>query len=58
MITINVAKDFSEVLGTEYRKYSKFSGEQFREELLEPKFLEAREKGERLVIDFGDTYGV
>lgn len=57
MIVINVAKDFSDTPGGRYRKDGKFSGEEFREDFLIPKYLEAKEKNERLLINIDNCYG-
>ena len=57
MLVINIAKDFSETPGARSREDGKYSGEEFREEVLLPKFLEAKEKKEKLLIDFDGGYG-
>lgn len=57
MLVINIAKDFSETPGARSREDGKYSGEEFREEVLIPKFLEAKEKKEKLLIDFDGGYG-
>lgn len=58
MITINIANDFTDTPGSRYRtKWDNYSGEEFREELLEPKFLKAKENNEKLMIDFDGGYG-
>lgn len=57
MYKINIAKDFSDAPGGRYVKEGKFSGEEFREELLVPKYIEANEKGVKLLIDLDGTYG-
>ncbi len=54
---ITVAVDFSDVPDGRTPADSDFSGERFREELLIPKYKEAREKGEMLDIDFDGCYG-
>ena len=56
-MTIKVSVDFSPTPGGRYRKEGDNSGEEFREELLSPKFEEAIAAGEKLSIDFDDTYG-
>lgn len=54
---IRIATDFSDTPGARYRAEGDFSGEEFREELLEPSFLEAKEKGEKLIINLDGGYG-
>ena len=54
---IRIATDFSETPGARYRIEGDFSGEEFRESLLEPRFLEAKSKGEQLTIDLDGGYG-
>ena len=56
-MNINICKDFSETPGARYRNEGDFSGEQFREELLEPKFLEAKNNGEKIIINLDGGYG-
>lgn len=58
MITINIANDFTDTPGSRYKtKLDNYSGEEFREKLLEPKFLKAKENNEKLLIDFDGGYG-
>ena len=57
MLTIIIAKDFSDTVGGRYRAEGDYSGEQFREELLEPMFREAISKKDKLLIDFDGGYG-
>ena len=57
MITINIANDFSRTPGARYKTDGYFSGEEFREKLLCPKYLEAKQKGERLTVNFDGCYG-
>lgn len=54
---IVISKEFSETPGGRYKKYGKNSGEEFREELLQPRFLDALEKNRKLEIDFDGGYG-
>ena len=54
---IRIATDFTETPGARYRNEGDFSGEEFRESILEPKFLEAKNKGEQLTIDLDGGYG-
>lgn len=57
MLTIIISKDFSDTVGGRYRAEGDYSGEQFREELLEPKVKEAISNNEKLLIDFDGGYG-
>lgn len=54
---INICKDFSETPGARYISEGKYSGEEFRNKLLYPKYLEARTKSEELVIELDGGYG-
>ena len=57
MIIINIAKDFSPIPGARYEIDGEFSGEEFRKKILIPKFEEALEKKEQILIDFDGGYG-
>ena len=54
---IKISSEFSETPGARYRNEGKCSGEEFREDLLKKKYIEARNKGEKLTIDFDGGYG-
>ena len=54
---IKISVDFSDTPGARYKNEGKFSGEEFRENWLEKKFVEARAQGQKLVIDFDGGYG-
>lgn len=54
---IIIREDFSDSPGARYRKDGPFSGEEFYETLLEPKFLKAKEAGTRLEIDLDGVWG-
>jgi len=56
-IQLSIAKDFSETPGPRSREEGEFSGDEFREVLLEPKFLEARQANEQLLVDLDGTAG-
>lgn len=56
-MVINICKEFSETPGARYKHEGKFSGEQFREDLLQPKFEEAIKKKENLIIELDGGYG-
>lgn len=49
-IVINIAKEFSTVVGARYRDLGPYSGQAFYEDILEPKFKEAQNEGKKLEI--------
>ena len=53
---ISIAKDFSNVPIGRYKTDNKFSGENFRDQLLEPKLRELTE-GEKLTVDIREIEG-
>ena len=56
-ILLNVAKDFSDAPGGRYRKDGDYSGEEFYDNHLEPKFEEALEDRTTLVINLDNVWG-
>ncbi len=54
---IKISKDFTDTPGARYRIESDFSGEEFREDMLEPKFLESARNNEKLIVDLDGGYG-
>jgi len=54
---IKISVDFSDTPGARYKNEGKFSGEEFRENLLRIKYIEAKERKEKLIIDFDGGYG-
>lgn len=54
---IIISSDFTDAPGPRFRKQGDFSGEQFREDILIPKFKEAITKKEKLTINFDGTFG-
>lgn len=58
MIEINIAKDFSPATGARYYSDGKFSGEEFFDKLLLPKYEEAIAKGAKLKIVLDGTDGL
>ncbi|MDI7227900.1 STAS-like domain-containing protein [Leptospira santarosai] len=52
---IKVAKDFSDVVGHRYRADGLKSGEEFREDILEPILKDSNVEG--IEIDMDDTWG-
>lgn len=55
--TLNVATEFSTTPGPRKRSEGKHSGQQFREEVLEPAFLTAMTLGNMLYVDLDGTAG-
>lgn len=56
-MNINICKDYTDTPGGRYIIQGDFSGEDFRNKLLKPKYIEAVEKGEKLKIDLDGGYG-
>ena len=56
-IKIYVAKDFTTSPGVRYRHQSDYSGEQFREEILEPKLKQAISSSDKLMVYLEGTTG-
>ena len=57
MLTISIADDFSKTPGARYKSDGAYSGEEFREQLLYPKYVEAEESRDQLTINFDGCYG-
>ena len=58
MTTLRVASEFSPYLGGRYRDDGPWSGEQFREEMLRPRLLDAIERHVILHINFDGVAGM
>lgn len=56
-IVIYVAKDFSTTPGPRYKKEGEFSGEEFRENILDKKFQEVLANESKLIINLDGTFG-
>lgn len=56
-INISIAEGFSTTPGARYRDEGDYSGQQFREEMLEPAFLKAKEAGVKVVVNLDGTIG-
>jgi hypothetical protein len=56
-MVISIAREFSDTPGPRSRTEGEFSGQQFLEELLEPRFEEAIKSRAKLRIDFDGTEG-
>lgn len=57
MIEINVATDFSKTPGARHASEGKFSGDEFRDDILYPKYCEAINRNENLVVNLDGCYG-
>lgn len=56
-INISIARQFSRTPGPRCRDEGEWSGEQFRDELLEPAFLKGRETKQRVRVDLDGVFG-
>lgn len=57
MILINICNDFSETPGARYRTEGPFSGEEFRETLLIPTYIKAKDNSDKILIELDGGYG-
>lgn len=57
MIKIEIAKEYTKAPGGRFKSEGEFSGQDFRETLLGPKYKEAKEKGETLIVILDGGYG-
>ena len=56
-MSINVCKDFTETPGARYRSEGKYSGEEFRDDILVPKFDSVSSSDEKITIELDGGYG-
>lgn len=56
-IEISITKDFSETPGARYKNEGKYSGQEFREKILEPKYILAKANKIKIVVNFDGGYG-
>lgn len=54
---ISIATDFSRTPGARHASEGKYSGDEFRDNILYPKYCEAKEKNEKLVVNLDGCYG-
>lgn len=54
---INICDEYTDAPGGRYESQGAFSGEDFRNKILKPRFIEAANKNETLFIDFDGGYG-
>ena len=57
MITINIATDYTKTPGGRFISEGKYSGQDFRETVLKPKFLQALETNDQLTVILDGGYG-
>ncbi len=57
-IIVKISTDFSATPGARYQEEGDFSGEEFRENVLFPKFKNAKESGCKLRVDLDGTAGL
>lgn len=57
MVKISIANDYTRTPGSRYIYEGPFSGEDFREQLLYPKYLEAIQGGDGMEVDLDGCYG-
>lgn len=54
---LKIAEEFSDVPGPRFRNEGAYSGQEFRERLLKPKFDQAEASGEKLLVDLDGGFG-
>ena len=57
MITINIATDYTKTPGGRFISEGEYSGQDFREKVLKPKFLQALENNDQLTVIPDGGYG-
>lgn len=57
MIYINIAEDYSDSPGGRFITDGEFSGEDFRESILYPKYMEALKTKDKITINFDGCFG-
>ncbi len=58
MITVKISEDFTKTPGGRFIKDGEYSGEQFRNDILIPKYEEALSEGKKLFVDLDGCYGM
>ena len=56
-LNISISKDFTETPGARYMTDGDFSGEEFLNSILRPKFIEGQKSGEKLLVDLDGVSG-
>lgn len=54
---INIAEDYSDAVGERYISGGSFSGEDFRDNFLEPRYLQCLYEQDTLLVNFDGGYG-
>lgn len=57
MHKIKISTDFSSTPGARHKEEGPYPGDEFRDTILIPRYKDAVEKNEKLVIDFDGCYG-
>lgn len=57
MVQINVADEYTKMPGGRFKSDGEFSGEDFREKYLLPRYIEARKNNEILCVNLDGGYG-
>lgn len=57
MINIKVSDDFTKSPGGRYKEEGNYSGEEFRDLILFPKYCQAKKENDKLTIDLDGCYG-
>ncbi|MCT4544523.1 MAG: STAS-like domain-containing protein [Vallitalea sp.] len=56
-LKLKISEQFTETPGPRFRDEGSFSGEEFRETILEKKYLECKKYNKKLIIDLDGTFG-
>lgn len=57
MSKIRISSDFSETPGARHREEGPYPGDEFRDNILIPKYEESISKNQKLIVDFDGCYG-
>lgn len=57
-IELKIATDFSKAPGARYKEEGDFPGKEFREDVLYPKYKEAKSRGCKLIVNLDGTAGL
>lgn len=56
-MNISVVKEYTDKPGARYESQGSYSGEKFRDTILYPKFLEAVQRNEEIIVNLDGGYG-